>query len=103
MDNDGSVKPKQGTQNPLAQKGRKSEHQPWCFEMRLALLLATWDGYRLPGACRVIRRKTQPEYQTDNAWFRAMVRRLVPLPWATRIIVEGDAAYGSQENMQMVL
>jgi hypothetical protein len=26
---DGSVKPKRGTQNPMAQKGRKSEHQPW--------------------------------------------------------------------------
>ena len=26
---DGSVKPKRGTQNPVAQKGRKSEHQPW--------------------------------------------------------------------------
>ena len=26
---DGSEKPKRGTQNPLAQKGRKSEHHPW--------------------------------------------------------------------------
>jgi hypothetical protein len=28
---DGSVKPKRGTHNPLAQKGWKSEHQPWFF------------------------------------------------------------------------
>ena len=39
---DGSVKPKRGTQNPLAQKGRKSEHQPWFFGIRFALLMATW-------------------------------------------------------------
>jgi hypothetical protein len=26
---DGSVKPKRGAQHPVAQKGRKSEHQPW--------------------------------------------------------------------------
>jgi hypothetical protein len=26
---DGSGKPKRGIQNPWAQKGRKSEHQPW--------------------------------------------------------------------------
>jgi len=41
---DGSVKPKRGTPPPVAQKGRKSEHQPWFFGIRFALLIATWDG-----------------------------------------------------------
>jgi hypothetical protein len=100
---DGSVKPKRGTQNPLTQKGRKSEHQPWFFGIRFALLIATWDVYRLPVAFRVIRRKTDPAYQTENALFREMVQRFVPPPWATRVIVEGDAAYGSQDNMKMVM
>jgi len=40
---DGSVQPKRGTKNPLAQKGRKSEHQPWFFGIRFALLIATGD------------------------------------------------------------
>ena len=40
---DGSEKPKRGTQNPLAQKGQKSEHHPWLFGIRLALLIAYWD------------------------------------------------------------
>jgi hypothetical protein len=40
---DGSEKPKRGTQNPLAQKGRKSEHHPWLFGMRFVLLLANGD------------------------------------------------------------
>ena len=35
--------------------------------------------------------------------FREMVSHFVPPAWAKRVIVEGDAAYGSQENMQMVL
>ena len=100
---DGSVKPKRGTQNPLAQKGRKSEHQPWFFGIRFALLIATWDVYRLPVAFRLIRRKTHPEYQTENALFREMVSHFVPPTWAQKVIVEGDAAYGSRENMQMVL
>jgi Transposase DDE domain len=100
---DGSVKPKRGTQNPLAQKGRKSEHQPWFFGIRFALLIATWDVYRLPVAFRLIRVKTHPEYRTENALFREMVQRFVPPPWATRVIVEGDAAYGSQDNMKMVM
>src|SRR5262247_22844 len=100
---DGSVKPKRGTQNPVAQKGRKSEHQPWFFGIRFVLLIATWDVYRLPVAFRVIRVKTHPAYQTENALFREMVGRFVPPPWAARVIVEGDAAYGSQDNMKMVM
>jgi hypothetical protein len=45
---DGSHKPKRGTQNPLGPKGRKSEHQPWFFGIRFALLIANWEVYRLP-------------------------------------------------------
>lgn len=87
--------PKRGTKNSLAQQGRKSEHQPWFFGIRFALLIATWDLYRLPVAFRLIRVKTHPEYRTENALFREMVRGFVPPLWAKRIIVEGDAAYGS--------
>ena len=100
---DGSVKPKRGTKTPLAQKGRKSEHQPWFFGIRFALLIAHWDVYRLPVAFRLIRVKTHPEYRTENALFRDMVSHFVPPRWAKQVIVEGDAAYGSRENMQMVL
>ena len=99
---DGSVKPKRGTQNPVAPKGRKSAHQPWFFGIRFVLLSATWDVYRLPVAFRLIRVKTHPAYQTENTLFREMVRQVVPPGWAQRVIVEGDAAYGSRENMQMV-
>lgn len=66
-------------------------------------MIATWDVYRLPVAFRVIRRKTDPVYQTENALFREMVRQFVPQAWATRVIVTGDAAYGSQANMKMVM
>jgi DDE family transposase len=100
---DGSDKPKRGTQNPLAQKGRKSEHHPWFFGIRFALLIVNWDGYRLPVAFRLIRPKSHPEYHTENALFREMVAAFTPPAWATTVIVEGDAAYGSQENIKMVL
>jgi len=82
---DGRVKPKRGTQNPWAQKGRKSEHQPWFFGSRFVLLMATWDVYRLPVAFRLIRVKTHPEYRTENALFREMVRHFGPPVWAKRI------------------
>jgi DDE family transposase len=99
---DGSEKPQRGLQNPLAQKGRKSEHHPWFFGIRFALLIVNWDVYRLPVAFRLIRPKRHPEYQTENALFREMVRAFTPPAWATTVIVEGDAAYGSQENITMV-
>lgn len=100
---DGSEKPKRGTQNPLAQKGRKSEHHPWFFGIRFALLIANWDAYRLPVAFRLIRPKSHPAYQPENALFREMVSNFRPPNWAKRIIVEGDAAYGSQDNMKLVM
>jgi hypothetical protein len=99
---DGSHKPKRGMQNPLAQKGRISEHHPWFFGIRFALLTVNWDVYRLPVAFRLIRPKNHPEYQTENALFREMVLAFTPPAWATTVIVEGDAAYGSQENIKMV-
>lgn len=99
---DGSDKPKRGKNNPMAQKGRKSEHHPWFFGIRFALLIASWDVFRFPVAFRLIRPKSHPQYRTENALFRDMVRGFTPPSWATAIIVEGDAAYGSQDNMKMV-
>src|SRR5262245_8128625 len=58
---DGSVKPTRGTQKPMARKGRTSEHQPWFWGVRCALVLATWDGDRFPVAFRLIRPKSHPE------------------------------------------
>ena len=100
---DGSEKPKRGTQNPLAQKGRKSEQHPWFFGIRFALLIVNWDVSRLPVALRLLRPKSHPAYQPEHALCREMVGRFVPPPWAKRVIVEGDAASGSQDNRKMVM
>jgi hypothetical protein len=99
---DSSDKPKRGKHNPLAQKGRKGEYHPWFFGIRFVLLIASWDGFRFPVAFRLIRPKRHPQYRTENALFRDMVRDFTPPSWAKVVIVEGDAAYGSQDNMKMV-
>lgn len=99
---DGSHKPKRGQHNPLAQTGRPNQHDPWFFGIRFALLVASWEGWRLPVAFRVIRPKSHPHYRTENALFRDMVLGFTPPWWATDILVEGDAAYGSHDNMKMV-
>lgn len=54
---DGSDKPKRGKQNPVAQKGRKSQHDPWFFGIRFALLIVSWNVFRFPVAFRLIRPK----------------------------------------------
>jgi hypothetical protein len=51
---DGSHADKRGTKNPVAQKGRISQHHPWFFGLRFALLMAAWDGYRVPVGFRLI-------------------------------------------------
>jgi len=89
---DGRVQPKRGTKNPLAHKGRKSEPPPWFCGLRVALLLANWDVYRLPGALRLSRVKTPPAYRTEQALFRDMVSHCGPPIGAKQGIVEGDAA-----------
>ena len=97
---DGSHADKRGTKNPVAQKGRISQHHPWFFGLRFVLLMAAWDGYRIPVGFRLILPKRHAEYRSENALFREMVGEFVPPSWAKLVIVGGDAAYGSKANMR---
>ena len=99
---DGSHADKRGTKNPVAQKGRISKHHPWFFGLRFVLLMAAWDGYRVPAGFRLILPKRHAEYRSENALFREMVGAFVPPSWAKLVIVGGDAAYGSKANMRRV-
>ena len=100
---DGRHTDKRGPKNFLVQKGLNDEHHPWFVGMRFARLSATWDGYRLPVALRLIRPKHHPTSQPENALCREMGRGVVSPPGAKRSIVAGDAAYGSQEKLKLVL
>ena len=99
---DGSHADKRGTKNPVAQKGRISQQHPWFFGLRFVLLMAAWDGYRVPAGFRLIVPKRHPAYRSENTLFREMVGEFVPPPWAKLVVVGGDAAYGSKANMRMV-
>jgi hypothetical protein len=99
---DGSHADKRGTKNPVAQKGRTSQHHPWFFGLRFVLLMAAWDGYRVPVGVRLILPKCHAEYHSENALFREMVDAFVPPLWAKLVVVGGDAASGSQDNLRRV-
>ena len=58
---DGSHADKRGVKNPVAQKGRKSQHHPWFFGIRFVLLMAAWDGYRILVGFRIILPKRHAE------------------------------------------
>ena len=99
---DGSHADKRGTKNPVVQKGRISTHHPWFFGLRFVLLMAAWDGYRVPVGFRLILPKRHAHYRSENVLLREMVGEFVPPSWAKLVIVGGDAAYGSKANMDMV-
>lgn len=99
---DGRVKPPRGTQTPWAHTGRKSEHQPGCCGRRVAWLRANWDVERLPVAGRLMRPTSSRASQPEQGLLRALVRHCRPPPWAKRLLVEGDAADGSQDTMPLV-
>ncbi|OLE71092.1 MAG: hypothetical protein AUI36_03030 [Cyanobacteria bacterium 13_1_40CM_2_61_4] len=99
---DGSHADKRGTKNPVAQKGRISQQHPWFFGLRFVLLMAAWDGYRVPVSFRLILPKRHAHYRSENTLFREMVDEFIPPSWAKLVIVGGDAAYGSKANMRMV-
>jgi hypothetical protein len=99
---DGSHADKRGAKNPVVQKGRRSQHHPWFFGLRFVLLMAAWDGYRVPVGFRIILPKRHAAYRSENVVFREMVGEFVPPSWAKLVIVGGDAAYGSKANMDRV-
>src|SRR5438552_8846680 len=99
---DGSHAVKRGTKNPVGQRGRISQHHPWFFGLRFVLLMAAWDGYRLPVGFRRILPKRHAGDRSENALFREMVGAFVPPSWAKLVMVGGDAAYGSKANRRLV-
>ena len=99
---DGSHADKRGTKNPVAQKGRISQHHPWFFGLRFVLLMAAWDGYRIPVGFRLILPKRYAGYRSENALFREMVGG-VRAPalgqtghcgWGCRLWFQGEHGHG---------
>jgi hypothetical protein len=96
---DSSHKAKTGKKNPVVQKGKNNSNNPWFFGIRFCLLVACWDVYRIPIGFRIILPKIHPEYAKENELFREMISSFEPPLWAKTVIVLGDAAYASKENI----
>lgn len=99
---DSSEKNKRGEKNPCAQKGRKSKNKPWFFGIRFVVLMLSWDVYRIPADFRIILPKKHRDYKKENELFREMLQNFRPPEWTHGVIVMGDCAYASKDNMKMI-
>jgi len=100
---DSSEKPKRAKQNRVVQKGRRSHYKGYFFGIRFIVLIVSWDVYRIPVDFALILPKTHKQYQKENVLFQQMFQRFQPPDWAKRIIVLGDSAYASRDNMKTIL
>jgi hypothetical protein len=89
---DGSHADKRGIKNPVGQKGRISPQHPWFLGLRCVLLMAAWDGDRVPVGLRSILPTRHAAYRRAHVLFRELVAALVPPSWATLVMVGGEAA-----------
>jgi hypothetical protein len=96
---DSTLKGKQGPKHPVAQKTRLSQHHPYVFGFRIALLMAQWDNYRIPVDVALLRRKDDPDYQPENALFRQMLQDFRRPVWCQEVVVTAVAAYASRANL----
>jgi hypothetical protein len=88
----GSPADQRGTKNPVGQQGRLSQQPPGFLGVRVVLVMAAWDGYRVPVSCRIILPKRPAAYRSEKALLRAMVEAFVPPRWAKLVSVGGEAA-----------
>lgn len=100
---DGSHKEKRGQKNPAVQKGRTSKSKPFYFGIRFCILSLSWHNYRIPCNFRIILPKSNKAYKNENTLFREMLKEFIPPSWAQKVIVIGDSAYCSAENMQEII
>lgn len=99
---DSTLKGKRGSKHPVAQKTRLSQHHPYVFGFRIVILMAQWDTFRIPVAYALVRRKDDPDYQTENALFRQMRQDFRRPAWCQEIVVTADAAYASRANLTLI-
>ena len=99
---DGSKKEKRSKKNPYMQKGKIRTNAAWFFGIRFCVLMIAWGNYRIPVDFRILYPKKHKKYRNENKLFRDMLKQFVPPFWAKQVIVMGDTAYASVDNMTYI-
>jgi Transposase DDE domain len=96
---DTTHKPKRGKKHPLGHVTRQSQSSPHVFGFSMVVLVASWDGCRIPIAMATI----DPERKGhQNILFRQMLQDFEPPSWVREIVVLGDAGYPANPTLKLI-
>lgn len=96
---DTTHKPKRGKNHPLGYVTRQSKSSPHFFGFGMVVLVASWNGYRIPIQIATI----DPERKGhQNILFRQMLRNFEPPSWVREIVVLGDAGYPATDTLKLI-
>ena len=96
---DTTHKPKRGQKHPLGHVTRQSKSSPHFFGFGMVVLVASWDGFRIPIQIATI----DPERKGhQNILFRQMLRDFQAPSWVRDIVVLGDAGYPANETLKLI-
>ena len=96
---DTTHKPKRGKKHPLGHVTRQSKSSPHFFGFGMVVLVASWNGYRIPIQIATI----DPEQKGhQNILFRQMLRDFEAPSWVREIVVLGDAGYPANETLKLI-
>jgi hypothetical protein len=96
---DTTHKPKRGKKHPLGHMTRQSKSSPYFFGFGMVVLVASWNGYRIPIKVATI----DPERKGhQNILFRQMLRDFEPPSWVREIVVLGDAGYPANPTLKLI-
>lgn len=96
---DTTHKTKRGRQHPLGHVTRQSESSPYTFGFGMVVLIASWDGFRIPVALAPIDPKRKGH---QNILFRQMLKDFEPPAWVREIIVVADAGYAANVTLKLI-
>jgi hypothetical protein len=96
---DTTHKPKRGKKHSLGHVTRQSSSSPHFFGFGMVVLVASWNGFRIPIHIAPI----DPERKGhQNMLFRQMLRDFEAPSWVREIVVLGDAGYPATETLKLI-
>jgi Transposase DDE domain len=99
LSGDTTHKPKRGKKHPLGQVTRQSQSSPHVFGFGMVVLVASWNGFRIPIQMATI----APERKGhQNILFRQMLRDFEAPSWVRDMVVLGDAGYPANDTLKLI-
>jgi hypothetical protein len=96
---DSTLKPKRGRKHPVGHFTRHGAHDPYQFGFELVLLIASWEGFRVPVAVGLVDPQCRGH---QNRLFRQMLQDFVPPAWVQQVVVVADAGFAANETLRLI-